>query len=518
MRKRVLIVGGGTAGWLTAGYLAKRLAADLPAGAEVRLVESSAIGILGVGEGTFPTIRSTLSTIGLGEADMIRRCGASFKQGARFANWRRPAKGRTPHHYLHAFQEADERSGLELLPYWLLGAAGNEHWDEVATPQTKAADAHRAPKLPTHADYAAPLNYAFHFDAVALAELLRDQAVASGVGHLVDKVTNVLLDGDGAIAGVETDANGLLTADLYIDCTGFRAELIGKALGVPFKSCRDSLFCDSALALQVPHATPEEEVASYTISTAQRSGWIWDIALDRRRGIGHVYSSDHSSREEAEQALRDYIGPAADGLEARHIPFTPGFREINWHMNCVAIGLSSGFFEPLEATGIVFSEVAASMVANLFPWGGDYETSARQFNANMLRRYERALDFIKLHYCLSDRDDSDFWRDNVRPDTVRDSLHELLDRWRFRPPNEMDVDTNVDIFPASSWQYVLYGLDWKTDLSAKRGAYRYFDDAVAAFAEVRRQADFAVRNLPSNRQLLTIARQRDFGPEGKAAA
>jgi tryptophan 7-halogenase len=511
MRKQILVVGGGTAGWLTAGYLAKRLGADLPGGAEVRLVESSAIGILGVGEGTFPTIRATLSTIGLREADMVRRCGATFKQGARFANWRLPDNG-TMHHYLHAFQEADERSGLELLPYWLLGAAGNESWDEVATPQKKAADAHRAPKLPTHPDYVAPLNYAFHFDAVTLADLLREQAVASGVVHLVDRVRDVRLDQEGAISGVETEANGVLTADLYVDCTGFRAELIGKALGIPFKSCRDVLFCDSALAVQVPYAAPDQEIASYTISTAQPSGWIWDIGLDSRRGIGHVYSSDHSSRDDAEQILRGYIGPVGEGLEARHFRFDPGYREINWHKNCVAIGLSSGFFEPLEATGIVFSEVAASLVSNLFPWGGDYETSARQFNANMLRRYERALDFIKLHYCISDRRDSAFWRDNVRPDSVRDSLHELLDRWRFRPPNEMDVDTNVDIFPASSWQYVLYGMGWKTDLSAKGGSYRFHEDAVAGFAEVRRQADFAIRNLPSNRELLTIIDKRDFGP------
>lgn len=511
MKKQILIVGGGTAGWLAAGYLAKRLGADLPEGAAVRLVESSAIGILGVGEGTFPTIRATLSTIGLGEADMVRRCGASFKQGARFANWMAP-DGTVAHHYFHAFQEADDRSGLELLPYWLLGAAGNEPWDEVSTPQKKAADAHRAPKLPTHPDYVAPLNYAFHFDAVTLADLLREHAVAAGVERLVDTVTEVRLDADGAIAGVETQANGVLTADLYIDCTGFRAELIGKAMGIPFRSCRDVLFCDTAVAIQVPHPTPQQEVASYTISTAQQSGWIWDIGLVGRRGIGHVYSSDHSDREEAECVLRDYIGPEGAELDARHFKFDPGFREINWHKNCVAIGLSSGFFEPLEATGIVFSEVAASLVANLFPWGGDYETSARQFNANMLRRYQRALDFIKLHYCLSDRRDSDFWRDNVRPETVRDSLHELLDRWRFRPPNELDIDTNVDIFPASSWQYVLYGMGWKTDLSAKRGAYRYYDDARTAFAEVRRQADFAVRNLPSNRQLLDYARQRDFGP------
>jgi tryptophan 7-halogenase len=511
MKKQILIVGGGTSGWLTAGYLARRLGADLPGGAAVRLVESGSIGILGVGEGTFPTIRSTLSTIGLGEADMIRRCGAAFKQGARFANWRKPNEGRNPHHYFHAFQEADERSGLELLPYWLLGAAGSESWDEVSTPQKKAADAHRAPKLPSHPDYTAPLNYAFHFDAVKLAELLRERAVANGVDHLIDNVTGVRLDEAGAIAAVQTEENGQLIADLYIDCTGFRAELIGKALGIPYKSCRDILFCDSAVALQVPYASPQDDIASYTISTGQQAGWTWDIGLDTRRGIGHVYSSAHSSPEEAESILRDYAGPAAANIETRHFRFDPGFREVNWHRNCVAIGLSSGFFEPLEATGIVFSEVAASLVGNLFPWGGDYETSARQFNANMLRRYERALDFIKLHYCLTDRKDTEFWRDNVRPQTVPDSLHELLDRWRFRPPNELDIDLNVDIFPASSWQYVLYGMGWKTDLSAKQGSYRYYEDAKAAFAQVRQQSDFAVRNLPTNRQLLNYAQQHDFG-------
>mgnify|MGYP003577538032 CR=1 FL=1 len=223
MKKQILIVGGGTAGWLTAGYLAKRLGADLPGGVDIRLVESSSIGILGVGEGTFPTIRKTLATIGVDEAELVRRCGATFKQGARFANWRTGDD-----HYLHAFQQADERSGPELLPYWRPGGAGDEGWDAVSTPQKKAADAHRAPKLPSHPDYVAPLNYAFHFDAVILAELLRDQAVANGVAHLTDTVTEVIVGADGAVAGVRAGANGLLEADLYIRCTRFRAGLVGQ--------------------------------------------------------------------------------------------------------------------------------------------------------------------------------------------------------------------------------------------------------------------------------------------------
>jgi len=516
MMKRVIIVGGGTAGWLTAGYLAKRLGADLPGGVAITLVESKEIGILGVGEGTFPTIRKTLATIGVEEAEMIRRCGATFKQGAKFAHWRH-APGTVRHdHYLHSFQSTEDRGGLDLLPYWLLGLAGDENWDEVNTPQKKASDAHRAPKLPTHPDYVAPLNYAFHFDAVTLAQLLRDQGIANGVTHLIDTVEEVLTGEDG-IAGVRTAANGVLTGDLYIDCTGFRAELIGKALGSPYRSCRDVLFCDTALAIQVPYATEDAPIASYTISTAQEAGWIWDIGLDQRRGIGHVYSSSHTDDARAEAVLRDYVGPAAERLETRKIRFEGGYRETNWVKNCVAIGLSSGFFEPLEATGIVFAEVAAALVANLFPWAGDFETSARQFNHIMRRRYERTLDFIKLHYAISQRRDSDFWRDNVDPSTSRDSLHELLDRWRFRPPTEMDIDTNIDIFTEPSWQYVLYGMGWKTDLSAKSGVYRYHDDARAAFADVQRQADYAIRTLPSNRQLVQYAQTAGFGPQGKRA-
>lgn len=511
MKKRVLIVGGGTAGWLTAGYLAKRLSADLPGGADIALVESKDIGVLGVGEGTFPTIRRTLATIGIGEADLVRRCGATFKQGAKFVNWRHaPGEGATDH-YSHPFQIADPGTGFELLPYWLIGLGGDENWDEVSNPQKKASDAHRAPKLKSHADYVGPLNYAFHFDAIALAGLLREQGIANGVRHLTDTVTEVLLADDGAIAGVRTEANGTLNADLYIDCTGFRAELIGKALGIPFKSCRDVLFSNRAVAAQLPYANPRDPIASYTISTAQPAGWTWDIGLDRRRGIGHVYSSDHMDDEAAERVLRGYMGPAGANAEVRRFKFEAGYREINWHKNCVAVGLSSGFFEPLEATGIAFAEVSAGLIANLFPWGGDYETSARQFNLNLRRRYERALDFIKLHYCISERRDTPFWRDNVAASSIPDSLHDMLDRWRYRWPSELDIDPQIDIFTEPSWQYVLYGMGWKTDLSAKAASLRYHDDARRAFAEVRRQADFAIRNLPSNRELVEYAQHHRFG-------
>lgn len=513
LSKRILIVGGGTAGWLTAGYLARTLGGQSPGGVEIILVESAEIGILGVGlgEGALPTIRRTLRCIGIDEATLIREASATFKQGARFVHWRFEPGAGQPDHYLHSFQVPQEPSGLDLLPYWLLGAAGESEWSQVNTPQKIAADAGCAPKLITHPDYVATLNYAYHFDAAKLVGVLRNAATGLGVRHVVDTIDEVSLTEGGAIDAVRGRASGPMTADLYVDCTGVRAKLIGQALKSPYKSCRSALFCDSALTMQVPYERPDAPIASYTISTAQEAGWIWDIGLDSRRGIGHVFSSDHTDAETAERVLRDYVGEAGERGDVRHIKFEAGYRETSWVKNCVAIGLSSGFFEPLEATGIVFAEVAAVMLAKLFPWGGEMETAARQYNALMRRRYERALDFIKLHYCISERRDTAFWRDNVEASTVPDSLHDLLDRWRFRPPDAIDIDPNVDIFTEASWRYVLYGMGYRTDLGPKAGAYRYFDEARAAFADILQQADHACQNLPTHRELVELVQRRGFG-------
>jgi hypothetical protein len=401
---------------------------------------------------------------------------------------------------------------LDLLPYWLVGVAGrNINWDEVNTPQKRVADASKGPKLITHEDFQAPLNYAYHFDAMKLASFLRTTAVQLGVTHVIDTVDAVHLTEDGSIAFLKTREHGPLSADLYIDCTGFRARLIGEALEVPYKSCRSVLFCDTALAMQVPYEHPDAPIASYTISTAHEHGWTWDIGLDTRRGVGYVYSSAHTDDASAEQVLKRYVGMQGDSLPARKIRFDAGYREINWQKNCIAIGLSSGFFEPLEATGIVFIEVAAVMLSNLFPWGENLEPAARQYNEIMRKRYERALDFIKLHYCLTERRDTAFWRDNAEAASIPASLQELLERWRNRPPDSIDIDPNVDIFTEASWQYVLYGMGYQTDLSPKAGVLRYYAEAREAFAAIQKQAEYACRTLPNHRDLIKAARAQRFG-------
>ena len=261
----------------------------------------------------------------------------------------------------------------------------------------------------------------------------------------------------------------------------------------------------------MPHEWPDSPIASCTIATAHDSGWISDIGLDCRREISNVYSSDHTNDARAEGTLRAYVGKAGDRLPVRKLRFEAGYREISWKKNCIAIGASSGFFEPLEATGSVFIEVAAALLANLFPWGGDLEIAAKQYNGIMRRRFERALDFIKLHYCISERRDSRFWLDNVDSASIPESLQELLHTWRERSPGSIDFDQDVDSFKESSWQYVLYGMGYETDLRPHAGALRHHDEARAAFAMIRRQGDYRCQTLPTNRELLDLVRFRTFG-------
>ncbi len=516
MAKTVTIVGGGTAGWITACYMARMLSGHLPTGVQITLIESEDIGIIGVGEGTFPSIRKTLKRIGLDEADMVREASATFKQGIRFNNWRRTPTPGEDEHYFHPFQTVGQHAGLDLLPYWLLGLAGEGAWADVCTVQKRVVEASRAPKLISHENYAGPLNYAYHFDAVEFARLLRRHAISLGVRHVVDDIEQVVLGADGAIDHLQARKSGEVRSDLYIDCSGFRAELIGKALGAPFRSFRDHLFQDRAVAMQVPYGDVAGPIPSYTVSTAQTNGWTWDIGLHNRRGTGYVYSSAHTTDEEAERTLRAYVGKAAEGLSTRFLKFEAGFRETQWRKNCVAIGLSAGFIEPLEATGIGFAEIAAVILCSVFPWSGEYELAAKQFNAQMARRYTHVIDFIKLHYCISERRDTAFWRDHTSESTISDALKERLEMWRYRPPSFIDVDLKHDIFTEHNWQYVLYGMGFQTDIRERAGALRFFDDARAEFADIARQSDYALTVMPKHRDLIDQVRRHGFKPQKPA--
>jgi hypothetical protein len=499
----ILIVGGGTAGWLAAAYLAKALAlADNPH-LTITLVESPDIGIIGVGEGTFPTIRETLRFLDIDERKFIRKASATFKQGILFTDWLHEPRPERRHRFFHPFEAPFYSEDTSLVPYWLLQEANTRpSFAEAVTIQNRVAGAKRGPKRMGEPDFDGPLNYAYHIDARNLARLLADRALELGVIHLTGELEQAELSGDGAIERVVMKGGNELRADLYIDCSGFRAELIGGALNSPFRSARDCLFSNRAAACKVRYGSPDTPIESYTLANAHEAGWTWDIGLAEARGIGCVYSSDHMADDRALAILGGYIGPGFDESSVRIISFDTGYRERQWVGNCVAIGLSAGFLEPLEATGLVLIEAAVGMLAELFPHHGPVDAPARRFNQLMAARFENIVKFLKLHYCLSQRAEP-FWRENADPATIPDELQELLRQWRYRPPGRFDFILDVESFAFFNYQYILYGMGFQTDLSAGRSDFPNVAAAQRLFDRIRALSEKAARDLPSHRDLVS---------------
>ncbi|WP_306524085.1 tryptophan halogenase family protein [Rheinheimera sp.] len=472
MIKQVLIVGGGTAGWLAACHLAKKLQSGSASGVQITLLESATIPTIGVGEGTVPAIRQSLQYLGISETDFIRECDVTLKQSIQFVDWMKPAADGTVHRYHHLFDYPD-LSSLDLTPYWLQGLAGDCSYADAVSWQGRLCDAGLAPKTMLHAEFNGHCNYAYHLDAVKFARLLTRHATEKlGVKHLLGTVQQVECAQNGAIAAVLTPEHGRISADIFIDCTGFSALLIGEACKVPFIAKNDVMFVDSALAVQVPYASSEQAIPCYTIATAREAGWIWDIGLSARRGTGYVYASRYTSDERAEQVLRQYLQGAADQLPLRKIDMKVGYREKFWHHNCIALGLSQGFVEPLEATGLLIYDATARMLADLFPpHQAAMPMLAERFNQRVRLAWDKVIDFIKLHYYLSDRDDSAFWRDNRDPASVPASLLANLEQWRYQLPSPYDFHSKLEVFNLENYLYVLYGMGFHTDLAGQE--YRF---------------------------------------------
>ena len=506
----VVIVGGGTAGWLTAGIIAARHQGRMKSGFSLTLVESPTIPIIGVGEGTWPTLRSSLQKMGVSETEFFRHCNAAFKQGAKFAKW---TTGADDDAYYHPLMLPQGFTQVNLAPHWLCKDEGRSFCDAVS-PQGQLCEDGLAPKMITTPEYEAVANYAYHLDAGKFAGFLQKHCTEKlGVRHVLADVTQVNQSEQGDIKSVDTRQAGEIAGDLFIDCTGFAALLLGKALGVSFKDCSDVLFCDAALALQVPYATPDAPMASHTISTAQSAGWIWDIGLPTRRGTGYVYSTRHATDEEAHQTLMRYLGPEHQQLTPRKVPIRAGHRTTFWKNNCVAVGLAAGFLEPLESSAIVLIELSAKLIAEQLPANREVmDIVARRFNDVTHYRWGRIIDFLKLHYVLTQRSDSAFWRDNLDPATIPDRLKNLLKLWKYQSPWFFDeFDRLEEVFPAASYQYVLYGMGFRTEVEPQdneatgTAAARLMKDAAALTRQMRSQ-------LPKNRDLMSKIHQYGLQP------
>jgi len=391
-----------------------------------------------------------------------------------------------------------------MAPYWVLSRADHgKNYVDYATTQGQVCEAGLGPFISGFKQQTRSLAYAYHLDASKFAVLLKDLGKQHGVTHRLGHVTNVITDSDGNIDHLEVRDQEVLKADLFIDCTGFAAHLIEKKLKSPFLDQSSVLFCDRAVTVQIPYERPDVPIRPFTTSTAKANGWVWDIGLEQRRGVGYVYSSQYTDESEAQQVLMEYTGPSGQNLQPRTLPMRVGYREKPWVKNCIAIGLSAGFIEPLESTGIHQVEISLNRLAKIFSRRGDLAYMAQQFNRGMTEWFELTFDFIKLHYCLSRRTDSAFWIDNRDPVTIPERLKHQLEMWRTRPTNRMDLRQMRPTFGESSYHQILFGMDFIPDLTGEEFIYPFKTHAGYQARQIASQLTQELAILPDHRDLLT---------------
>ena len=448
--QKIVIVGGGAAGWMSAAALS----AVLKPPYEIRLVESEEIGILGVGEATIPLISMFNGLARLDEAAFMKATQATFKLGIEFVNW-----GRQGERYFHGFGRVGKEPlwPVDFTQYWLrMRALGRAQPIEAYVMSAAAAQAGRfmLPRREMQNSPLADLAYAYHFDAGLYARHLRALSEQRGVRRTEGKVVRVLLDEQagptqGHVRAVQLESGEQVAGDLFLDCTGFAGLLIDKALGVGFEDWRHWLPCDRAWAVPSESTKP---LLPYTRATAHRAGWQWRIPLQHRVGNGHVYSSQHMSDDEAASVLLRHLDapPLAD---PRLIRFRTGMRHDAWARNVVAIGMSAGFVEPLESTALHLIQMGIAGLIEAFPHEGFDPTEIAEYNRRSRERYESVRDFIVLHYHLNQRQDGGFW-DACAHMAVPDKL-----RWRMDlyAASGRLVYVDTDLFREPSWFEVMEG-------------------------------------------------------------
>ena len=443
--RTVTIVGGGTAGWMTAALLSKLLPS-----VAITLVESEEIGIIGVGEATIPALRTYLTLAGIDELDMVRATQASFKLGIEFVGWRAPDTS-----YIHGFGKIGrDMAWLHTHQLWLRMAAGGDPGPLDRYALNCVAARRNKFCFPDGANPGSPMadiDYAYHFDASLFAAFLRKQCEERGVKRVEGRIVDVVRDGaSGKVAHVALASGMTIGGELFVDCSGMRALLIGGALGVGYEDWSQWLPCDRAYAVPCTGVSP---LTPYTRSTARPAGWQWRIPLQHRIGNGYVYSSKFASDEEAVRTLLANLDgtPLAD---PRQVRFAPGRRMQAWSANVVAIGLSSGFLEPLESTSIHLIQTGILRLVALFPGRGFNPADIAEYNRQSCFEFEDVRDFIIAHYKVTNRAGEPFW-DYVRDMPVPDSLAERLDL--FRSSARFFVHGKAELFREESWVQVLIG-------------------------------------------------------------
>ena len=446
--RRVVIVGGGTAGWMTAAAMARLT----DAGVSVTLVESEEIGTVGVGEATIPSLLDFNRFLGIDEDAFVRATAATFKLGIEFVDW-----ARIGDRYIHPFgTHGRDVQGVKFHQLWLRQSRLDGAQADVGplSDYCLSAVAARLGRFtrpsPNPATVLSSLSYAFHFDASLYARFLRGLAEDGGVVRVEGKVATVDLDPEtGFIRAVELTDGRRIDGELFVDCSGFRSLLLGTTLEVPFTSWQQWLPCDRAVA--VPSASTGR-LLPFTRASAEAAGWRWRIPLQHRVGNGHVYASAFCSDDDATRAVLSGLD-GAPLAEPRQLRFTAGVRERLWERNCVAIGLAGGFLEPLESTSIHLIQSGIARLMSLFPDSGFSPVERAEYNRLLCTEYEQVRDFIILHYHATARDDSDFWN-HCRTMMLPTTLADKIALWRGRGRVIRDQG---GLFTDDSWIAVLFG-------------------------------------------------------------
>lgn len=486
--QRVVILGGGTAGWMTAAYLQHFLK---PLGVQITLIESPTIGTIGVGEATVPRMVTFLRTLKIDEAKFLRACSGTFKLAIKFVNWQNP--GST---YWHPFGPCGgDIDGVHLFYLWAK-AVREGKLDvpyEAFSLQGLAATLDKAPStLQAMSPILQSGGYAYHLDAGAFADMLKGIATGSGVKHFYDDLATVNRDESGNITSLSMATGSTHTGDFFIDCTGFRGLLIEKALNDPWIDWSNQLLCDRALAVPMqrdPHMAP------YTRATALSAGWMWQIPLSHRVGCGYVYSSQFIDEEQATAELLKRANPEnRPHGDIRPIQIRVGRRTEFWKHNCVSIGLASGFLEPLESTGILFIQLALEYLLELFPDQSPSTAVRQTYNQRMGETYEEIKDFIVLHYLLSGKQRGPFW-DAAQHVPIPASLQAM---WALYQETGMIPPERTRVFSETSYHFIAAGnhaLPRRSPIWAER-----FDtqQVLEIFRQIQAQNNAVVRELPSH--------------------
>ncbi len=493
--KKVAIIGGGSAGWMAAMMMAKAM---LPQGVEITVLESPVVGIIGVGEGSTPWMRGFFADLGIEESEWMPECNATYKCGITFDNWSTKPGFES---YFHPFASMLDNLTLGIFVHnvqsRLNGADVHAHPNRFFV-SSHLADQHKAPKPDDNFPF--DIWYGYHFDSVLLGKYLHKKAMERGVRYKSCHVVDVTLNEKGEIASVRTKEGETVEADFFVDCTGFAGLLIQKAMKTPFIGFAENLFNDSAIAMPTPMG---DHIPSQTVSTAMKHGWAWKIPLTSRYGNGYVYSSAFVSADEAEKELRASIGMLDADVEARHLKMKIGRVTHHWNKNCLAVGLSQGFIEPLEATALLFIQRTVATFLEFYQRGDLSETAHEQVNDKLNRHFEGTRDYIVTHYKTNSRTDTEYWRACAANDNISDSLRRLYGIWMAGKSIAGEVASQKIGYgyPIFSWYSIMAGMGIFPDQNELRAPAP--GEAHYRMPEIDQLLTRSAANFPDQKALLS---------------